>query len=72
MTQQTAARHKRGGLYFEDFVIGELHEHKLTRTVTKSGRYGLRLMRGQFTDAVGTPIWFRAGKRGRITASGCG
>ena len=35
MTQQTAVRHKRGGLYFEDFVPGELVEHRYTRTVTQ-------------------------------------
>lgn len=28
-------RHKRGGLYFEDFVTGETFEHGLTRTVTQ-------------------------------------
>ncbi len=31
---------------------------RLKRTVTASGRYGLRLVRGQVTEAVGTPIWF--------------
>jgi acyl dehydratase len=35
MASDTAVRHKRGGLYFEDFVIGELFEHRLTRTVTQ-------------------------------------
>jgi acyl dehydratase len=30
-----AVRHKRGGLYFEDFVVGELTEHRYTRTVTQ-------------------------------------
>ena len=35
MQQKAAARHKRGGLYFEDFVAGELFEHRLTRTVTQ-------------------------------------
>jgi len=35
MQQKAAARHKRGGLYFEDFVIGEMFEHRLTRTVTQ-------------------------------------
>ncbi len=35
MTQQTAVRHKRGGLYFEDFVPGERVEHRYTRTVTQ-------------------------------------
>src|ERR1700758_1675900 len=35
MAQQTTMRHKRGGLYFEDFVPGELVEHHLTRTVTQ-------------------------------------
>lgn len=28
-------RHKRGGLYFEDFIVGEIIEHRLTRTVTQ-------------------------------------
>ncbi len=28
-------RHKRGGLYFEDFKVGEIIEHRLTRTVTE-------------------------------------
>jgi acyl dehydratase len=35
MTQQAAARHKRGGLYFEDFNPGEVVEHRYTRTVTQ-------------------------------------
>ncbi len=35
MAQQTTTRHKRGGLYFEDFVPGEIVEHHLTRTVTQ-------------------------------------
>jgi acyl dehydratase len=35
MASDTAVRHKRGGLYFEDFVVGELFEHRLTRTVTQ-------------------------------------
>jgi acyl dehydratase len=33
--QDTAQRHKRGGLYFEDFVPGTVYEHRLTRTVTQ-------------------------------------
>jgi len=35
MQQDTAPRHKRGGLYFEDFVPGTVYEHRLTRTVTQ-------------------------------------
>jgi acyl dehydratase len=35
MAQATATRHPRGGLYFEDFVPGEVFEHRLTRTVTQ-------------------------------------
>jgi acyl dehydratase len=31
----TAERHPRGGLYFEDFVVGHLFEHRLRRTVTQ-------------------------------------
>ncbi len=27
--------HPRGGLYFEDFVVGSTFEHRLTRTVTQ-------------------------------------
>ena len=35
MTIQSAARHKRGGVYFEDFTPGEVVEHRFTRTVTQ-------------------------------------
>jgi acyl dehydratase len=28
-------RHKRGGLYFEDFEVGSIVEHRATRTVTQ-------------------------------------
>ncbi|HEY6258405.1 MAG TPA: MaoC family dehydratase [Xanthobacteraceae bacterium] len=41
MAQKTAqdkdepVRHQRGGLYFEDFIIGTLYPHRLTRTVTQ-------------------------------------
>ena len=28
-------RHPRGGMYFEDFVVGQLYEHRLRRTVTQ-------------------------------------
>ena len=36
MTQQgTVVRHKRGGIYYDDFVVGHLYEHPLTRTVTQ-------------------------------------
>ena len=33
--QQSSIRHKRGGLFFEDFVPGTLTEHRLTKTVTQ-------------------------------------
>ena len=35
MAKEGTVRHKRGGLYFEDFIIGHLYEHPLTRTVTQ-------------------------------------
>jgi acyl dehydratase len=35
MAGQAPIRHKRGGLYFEDFEVGQIFEHKLTRTVTQ-------------------------------------
>ena len=35
VTEDPQLRHKRGGIYFEDFVIGRLYEHRLTRTVTQ-------------------------------------
>ena len=35
MSQVEATRHKRGGLFFEDFVVGRLYEHRYTRTVTQ-------------------------------------
>src|SRR5258707_11490598 len=34
-TTETAPRHKRGGLYFEGFVVGSLTEHRYHRTVTQ-------------------------------------
>jgi acyl dehydratase len=30
-----SAPHPRGGLYFEDFVVGQVFQHRLTRTVTQ-------------------------------------
>jgi acyl dehydratase len=35
MQLKESARHPRGGLYFEDFEIGGMIEHRLTRTVTQ-------------------------------------
>ncbi len=35
MAETTVMRSKRGGLYFEDFVVGKLYEHTLRRTVTQ-------------------------------------
>ena len=35
MAESTVTRHPRGGLYFEDFQIGAVIEHRLTRTVTQ-------------------------------------
>lgn len=35
MSGESAIRHPRGGLYFEDFVTGELVEHRYRRTVTQ-------------------------------------
>src|SRR5450759_4362545 len=32
---ETIQRHKRGGLYFEDFEVGKTTEHRYTRTVTQ-------------------------------------
>ena len=32
---ETIQRHKRGGLYFEDFEVGKLYEHRYPRTVTQ-------------------------------------
>jgi acyl dehydratase len=33
--QNTASRHPRGGIYFDDFVVGTVYEHHLRRTVTQ-------------------------------------
>ena len=36
MVQDTAIqRHQRGGIYFDDFIVGHLYEHPLRRTVTQ-------------------------------------
>jgi len=34
-TADTPMRHQRGGIYFEDFVVGARYAHRLTRTVTQ-------------------------------------
>ena len=36
MSDMTAVQHKRGGLYFEGFVVGTVVEHRYRRTVTQS------------------------------------
>ncbi len=33
--QDMTQRHPRGGLYFEDFIVGNILKHRLTRTVTQ-------------------------------------
>jgi acyl dehydratase len=33
--RETDERHPRGGLYFDDFVVGRIYEHRLRRTVTQ-------------------------------------
>ncbi|MGH6847563.1 MAG: MaoC family dehydratase, partial [Methylocella sp.] len=33
--QPDPSRHKRGGIFYEDFVIGAFLEHRLTKTVTQ-------------------------------------
>jgi acyl dehydratase len=33
--QPDPSRHKRGGIFYEDFIIGALIEHRLTKTVTQ-------------------------------------
>ena len=35
MAEITAERHPRGGLYFDDFPVGHVYEHRLRRTVTQ-------------------------------------
>jgi acyl dehydratase len=35
MTVLSAVRHKRGGIFFDDFTPGELVEHRYHRTVTQ-------------------------------------
>jgi acyl dehydratase len=35
MTASPPVRHPRGGLYFEDFTVGRVFRHGLTRTVTQ-------------------------------------
>ena len=40
--QTVEQRHKRGGLYFEDFEVGKTYEHRYTRTVTQMDCSGCR------------------------------
>ena len=52
-------------------VVATGRAPRCARRSRQPGRYGIRLLRGQFTEAVGTPIWFRKGRRGRVTVRGC-
>jgi acyl dehydratase len=36
MVDSSQIRHERGGLFFEDFAVGKLVEHTLTRTITQT------------------------------------
>jgi hypothetical protein len=56
----------------KDGTVFATGRRTLRRTVTEPGRYGVRLVRGQFVDAVGTPIWFRRAAAGRVTTRACG
>ena len=68
-----AARATGGGVLqlLRDGTVIATGSGSIKRTVTQSGRYGLRVQDGQVTEAVGTPIWFRAAKRGRVSTRGC-
>ncbi len=68
-----AARATGGGvlqLLYNGTVIAT-GSGSIVRTVTAPGRYGLRVQDGLLTEAVGTPIWFRAAKRGRVSTRRC-
>jgi hypothetical protein len=59
-------------LLVRDGTVIATGERRLRETVTETGRYGLRLVRGQFVEAVGTPIWFtRTRARPRVIDRGC-
>lgn len=68
-----AARASTAGLLqlVRDGRVIATGSRSLQRTVAKPGRYGLRLVRGQVTEAVGTPIWFTRAKRGKVSVRGC-
>ena len=68
-----AARATGGGVLqlLRDGAVIATGSRTIARTVTDSGRYGLRLVNGQVTEAVGTPIWFRAAERGRVSTRRC-
>jgi hypothetical protein len=68
-----AARATGGGVLqlLRDGAVIATGSGSIERTVSQSGRYGLRVQDGQVTEAVGTPIWFRAAKRSKVTVRGC-
>src|SRR5438876_12447158 len=35
MAENPPGRHPRGGMYFDDFIVGHVYEHGLRRTVTQ-------------------------------------
>ena len=43
MTAFPPSTHARGGLYYEDFEVGALYRHRLTRTVTQMDQQPLHI-----------------------------
>jgi len=63
MGMETATRHKRGGLYFEDLVPNELVEHRYTRTVTQMDNMLFSQHDAEPAAAPYRPAFLRAGDR---------
>jgi len=67
-----ASKTGRGVLQLlRDGTVIATGSRSLARTVTATGRYGLRVQNGQVTEVVGTPIWFTKAKRGKVSTRGC-
>ena len=54
MADTKAERHPRGGLYFDDFVVGHLYEHRLRDYALDAG---FREVRPHAVYEVFDPVW---------------
>ncbi len=62
-------RHWRGGRYLEDFTVGEIIRHRLTRSVTQMDNMLFSNMTLNRSRSTSTPISARRRRNGAVRSS---